>query len=92
MPNKKPPHNETLIGGRRTTASSLAQNQVGGNTAYDGYVPVKYLQDLHREAEGIEHGIVRLELHIRHGQLCRYVISREQSFIHGVNDGNRTPG
>ena len=82
MPEKIPHRSGELVRGGEPTASSVAQSEIVGN-GYPGYVPAECVGALHREAEGVGHGIVRLELHIRHGQLSRYTVGRECSHIPG---------
>jgi len=57
---------------------------------YNGTVPLVAVHELEREAAGIMHGTIMLTLHIKDGNLTRFVTSRERSFIPGKSTTGET--
>ena len=50
---------------------------------YAGNIPQAAVRALEDEAAGVMHGIVTLSLHVKDGNLTRYVVNRERSFVPG---------
>jgi hypothetical protein len=46
-----------------------------------GAIPPSAVRALEHEARGLVHGTVSLTLHIRDGQLARYITNRERSYM-----------
>ena len=51
------------------------------NKTYNGKIPSTVFNAFAMEATGLSHGIMTLTLHIRNGNLSRYVINREISVV-----------
>ena len=73
MPKEKPHH-----GGRpiRGGDSSIIQQ-----TGYSGYIPTDAFNALEHELTGLVHGIATLSIHVKDGNLLRYVTYHERSFV-----------
>ena len=55
---------------------------------YSGNLPTKAIMAFERELFGIEHGQASLTFFIRHGNLHRFTVSREQSVFSEVQHDN----
>ena len=51
------------------------------------FIPSWILKSLEKELEGISHGTVTLEIHLREGR-PRFVMRRERSFLNDANEAN----
>ena len=76
MPEKEKP----LQGGRPIQGND---NPIIAKQKYNGYIPPAAFNALEHEATGLMHGTATLILHIKDGNLIRYVTSRERSFVPG---------
>ena len=76
MSEKEKPHQ----GGRPIRGNNT---YIVSQAGFSGNVSPEAVQALVQEAAGIVHGTVTLTLHVKDGNLIRYVVSRECSFISG---------
>jgi hypothetical protein len=73
MPKKIP-----LQGGEPVRGGDTPSIAQGG---YSGNIPATAITALSREAAKLEHGTATLTLHIRDGQLARFITARERSHM-----------
>lgn len=54
-------------------------------------IPIAVIVDLENEAEGLSHGVVTLQLHLRDFHLVHYKINREKSVVTLTKAEGRPP-
>jgi len=77
---KTAPQSDELLRGDSSDTLTVSQKR------FSGYIPTHIVRALHRQASGLNHGKVVLELYVRDGALTRYEIGGHASVLLGACD------